>query len=150
MAREAEEARGRRRAERTVRRAQATRDTYETNWKTILASHSSDVPATPLDFEDVPWPIFPPTSDGRLSPEDITPEAIALFLLPAPSMIDNEESKAAKEAQRKDKLRETMLRFHPDKFEARILVRVHESDCDWVRDAMGRVVRGVGDLMKRK
>jgi hypothetical protein len=47
---------------------------------------------------------------------------------------------------RKDKLRETFLRFHPDKFEGQLMSRVRESDRQRVRDAIGVVVRALNAL----
>lgn len=48
----------------------------------------------------------------------------------------------------KDTLRVAMLRFHPDKFEARILARVKERDRDLVREAAHTVVRILNDLLR--
>lgn len=48
----------------------------------------------------------------------------------------------------KDVLRTTMLRFHPDKFEARVLSRVQEKDKDKVKEVAGVVVRALNSLMK--
>lgn len=40
-----------------------------------------------------------------------------------------------------------MLRFHPDKFEGRVMRRVKESDKDKVREAVGQVARALNALM---
>ena len=48
---------------------------------------------------------------------------------------------------RREKLRETMLRFHPDKFEGRIMGRVCDSDRELVKEAVGIVARTINALM---
>lgn len=48
---------------------------------------------------------------------------------------------------RKEKLRETFLRFHPDKFEGRLMARVRPDEKDMVRQALGVVVRVLNDLI---
>lgn len=154
LAREAEEARRRRRVESTVRNARVARDDYENRWKSLLSAHANDASASAacstelLAFSDVPWPIFPPRKDGLIRGEDINPDAVSLFLFPGPSLVDDEEAKERRAAARKERLRETILRYHPDKFEARVLSRVQEGDQEAVREAVGRVVRAVGELMK--
>ncbi|KAH9915481.1 uncharacterized protein B0H18DRAFT_1124872 [Fomitopsis serialis] len=73
-----------------------------------------------MRFADIPWPVLPPELSGRLR---------------------------GWEEGRKDKLRETMLRFHPDKFEGRILKLVAEDERETVMEAVGIVVRVVSGLM---
>ena len=46
----------------------------------------------------------------------------------------------------KDILRAAMLKFHPDKFEARILSRVREKDKEIVKEAGGIVMRHLNEL----
>ncbi|KAJ7794281.1 hypothetical protein B0H14DRAFT_2923445 [Mycena olivaceomarginata] len=70
-----------------------------------------------------------------VSLDDLTVDAIAAFLVP-PSLSANVETE---KKHRKDKLRETFLRFHPDKFEGRLMSRR-------VRDAIGVVVRALNAL----
>ena len=67
----------------------------------------------------------------------LTPDALSSFLLP-------------EGVNRKEKLRQTMLRFHPDKFEGRILRHVRETDKELVRDAVGRITRAINDLLVDK
>jgi len=63
--------------------------------------------------------------------------------VPSPLPVKGEKEKKL----RKEKLRETFLRFHPDKFEGRLMNRVRESDRERVREAVGIVVRVLNALM---
>lgn len=98
-------------------------------------------------FRDIPWPVLHAHKDkskhrsdvSSVSVDDLTVEAISEFLLPNDSQ-DNQKS-------RKDVLRETFLRFHPDKFEGRFMKLVCESEQENVREGIGRVVRVLNTLM---
>lgn len=142
LEREEEENRRRRRRSRERRRAADARELYEARWKKLLGS-SAGLDRS-LRFADIPWPTMPSElSGGRtraLTLDDLTAEAISGFLL------NQDESEAGKK-ERKDKLRETMLRFHPDKFEGRILRSVVQDERDKVMEAVGIIVRTVSELM---
>ena len=144
LEREAEEDRRRRRRSRERRRAAEARELYDTRWKDLLGP-SQNIEGL-LRFTDIPWPVLPPDLSSRhtreLALSDFTIEAISGFLLGQ----EDAESEAGRK-ERKDKLRETMLRFHPDKFEGRILRRVLESERDTVKEAVGVVVRSLNTLM---
>ncbi|KAK7057560.1 hypothetical protein R3P38DRAFT_2841746 [Favolaschia claudopus] len=149
----AEEERRRKKMEKEIRRADYAREEYHTRWKLLLAAptDSRDL----LSFSDIPWPIAsahrqkPPKdptqnpSPPTVSIDDLTASAIAAFLVPRSFSADEEKEKR----QRKDKLRETFLRFHPDKFEGRFMGRVRDSDQPRVRDAIGIIVRSLNALM---
>lgn len=79
---------------------------------------------------------------GSISLEHLTVESISAFLLPINSALEDPTKK-----ERKEKLRETMLRFHPDKFEGRLMKRVREGERDKVKEAIGQVVRALNALM---
>ncbi|KAH9915913.1 uncharacterized protein B0H18DRAFT_885399 [Fomitopsis serialis] len=142
MGREEEENRRRRRRSRERRRVTEARDMYDARWKDLVGpSAGTD---SPMRFADIPWPVLPPELSGRrtkeLTMDDLTVETISAFLL------IQDDSEAGKK-ERKDKLRETMLRFHPDKFEGRILKLVAEDEREIVMEAVGIVVRAVSGLM---
>lgn len=131
---------------------------YETAWKALLAGELDH----DLRFEDIPWPVFAkdvgpsPDKKGkgraiRLDVEDLTLDAIAMFLIPGgrPAESTSTDSNTIKK-ERRDKLRETMLRFHPDKFEGRIMPNVVEADKQRVQDAVGKVARMINDLLASK
>ncbi|KAJ7772128.1 hypothetical protein DFH07DRAFT_217048 [Mycena maculata] len=157
LAKLAEDERKRKKLEKEIRRADYAREEYHMRWKILLAAPSDgELPQSLLNFTDIPWPIVsahrqkpdkkshskaitPPT----VTLEDLTVDAIAAFLVPSSvSTIGDAEKK-----RRKDKLRETFLRFHPDKFEGRLMNRVRESDRAHVREAIGVVVRALNTLM---
>ena len=162
MEKEEHERRKQKRTLKERKRWEDARAVYEARWKQLLdvadTSQSND---SELRFEDVPWPALAtdvgPTSAEKgkgkvtLELEDITMEAIMAFLLPGgrpPDSSATDEGIIKKE--RRDKLRETMLRFHPDKFEGRIISRVRDTDKEVVREAVGRVARVINDLLGSK
>ncbi|KAI0746894.1 hypothetical protein C8Q80DRAFT_1178153 [Daedaleopsis nitida] len=104
--------------------------TYEDHWRTLLASTG------PISFQDIPWPVSPSPS----SVDDLTPDAVAEFLL-APLRVKT------KSLSRKDLLRTSLLRWHPDKLSA-VMARTVEEDADSVRsgvNAVFRVLRSMQD-----
>ena len=160
----AEEERRQRRRERHDKRWREARDLYEERWKMLLATQLVEDEQTKLCFTDVPWPVFPTevgSSDrkGKRSAaeytvrlDDLTADSISRFLLSTPqtnasgSTLSDDAAKKA----RRDRLRETMLRFHPDKFEGRILPRVQEADRDAVREGVSKVAIALNQLMETK
>lgn len=82
-----------------------------------------------------------------VSIEDLTPEAISAFLVPTSRSDYSGPPDEREKKERKEKLRETLLRFHPDKFEGRIMKRVRDDERNKVRAAIGQVVRVLNELM---
>ncbi len=126
-----EDARRRMREERERKRQVDARDTYDRRWVELLNSKSVD-----LGFEDVPWPVR-----GKIEIPQLTAEAISVFLFPS-------SSDAGRGRTRKEVLREAMLRFHPDKFEGRVIPRIRSEDRDPVREGGNAVARAVMILME--
>ncbi|KAI0764330.1 hypothetical protein BD413DRAFT_577011 [Trametes elegans] len=151
LERAAEEDRRRRRSQRERLRTVEAREAYDARWKELLAPGSATATEEgSLRFGDVPWPVLPPSSsskdDRSVLLEDFTAEAISAFLLSSADVPDEREAEAAKK-DRKERLRETMLRFHPDKFEGRIMRLVRASDKEMVKEAVGVVARTLNTLM---
>ncbi|KAH7322192.1 hypothetical protein B0J17DRAFT_582691, partial [Rhizoctonia solani] len=72
----------------------------------------------------IPWPLFC-VSTG---PESITTQAVGEFiLLPYHS----------RDKSRKERLCNAMLRWQPDKFEERLMLRIKEAERPRVREAVG-------------
>ncbi|EFI28213.1 hypothetical protein CC1G_14238 [Coprinopsis cinerea okayama7 len=118
---EAEE-REARRQERRAKRVENARVEYQSRWKRLLEEkNNQDV----LRFHDIPWPIaaaYDKNKDGSnavLAADAFTKEAISAFLLP---------SEGEDKRERKERLRESFLRFHPDKFEGRFMRRIRSED----------------------
>ncbi|KAF9469627.1 hypothetical protein BDZ94DRAFT_1242876 [Collybia nuda] len=159
----AEEERLRKKLERLNRRWDYAREEYDTLWKKLLsAEDDSTLPQQDLGFSDIPWPIlaayrhqpdkrksFTSSIPTTLSLDNLTTEAISEFLLTA-APTDGTQPPPLRDVdkkERKEKLRETFLRFHPDKFEGRFMKRIKASDREIVREAIGQVVRGLNTLM---
>ena len=177
MEKVAEEECKQRKLESASRRLNWAREQYNTRWEILLSGASDAAIAvgdaqvtgsiTMLSFDDIPWPIATahhrdkferhhhskgkPTEgldDTRksISAAEMTADAIASFLLPVAAAISDAE-RALKKKERKDKLRETFLRFHPDKFEGRFMKRIKEEEREKVREAIGQVSRALNALM---
>ncbi|KIK67511.1 hypothetical protein GYMLUDRAFT_37656 [Collybiopsis luxurians FD-317 M1] len=156
-----------RKREKENHKLEQLRIEYDRRWKMLLSTQPADLELETdlLGFSDIPWPILlsthknmtqsgsPSNPQVRLSLEDFTRDAISSFLFTSSasaSSIDSgdalaEAIKAKKD--RKEKLRETFLRFHPDKFEGRLMPRVRPTERNQVREALGIVVRVLNDLM---
>jgi hypothetical protein len=109
---------------------------YETRWSQLLRSTLPD--SQELNFSDIPWPLF-----ERIN----TLETVEGFSnLPAQSIADfvfsplREGNKSPK-----DLIRDAFLKWHPDKFESRVLKHVKPSD----RDEVLRGARIVVDLLSK-
>jgi hypothetical protein len=112
------------------------RDAYERHWIRLLGSKSN---FADLGFGDIPWPV---QGDSQ-----ITAEAISSFLfLPG----DEGHDEAGRGRTRKEELRGTILRFHPDKFEGRVIPRVKDEERAAVREGANAVTRAVTALMGEK
>jgi len=96
---------------------------YETAWTKLNSSTEL------LSFGDIPWPLVSkPDDPTQLRDRD----AIAQFLFETLHIRGVKSS-------RKDRLRTSLLRWHPDKLGA-LLARVKEEEVDAVKDAVDAVV----------
>ncbi|KAJ7647703.1 hypothetical protein FB45DRAFT_987357 [Roridomyces roridus] len=138
LAQIAEAERKRKKLEKAIRRAEYARQEYHTRWKILLAAPSDQ--SDSLGFADIPWPVLAAYRErDALSVDDLTVDAIAAFIIPSSIEMDKNH--------RKEKLRETFLRFHPDKFEGRFMARVREKEQERVREGIGAIVRALNALM---
>lgn len=132
-----EEERRQREAERLRRegahhqRIRGAWERYEERWRNANAQQNDN-----LTFASIPWPMeLQPRSAA-----DISSEAIKSFVL-SPL---HSASKLPKQ-----RLREQLLRFHPDRFEGRWLGRVRESDREEVRKAINDVARYLNEALSQ-
>jgi hypothetical protein len=137
-----EDARRRARDERERRRRVEAREGYRCRWIELLGTRSESESAD-LGFGDIPWPVRGGASDIS----QLTVEAISAFLFEGQKEQDVDEAGRAR--LRKEELRGTMLRFHPDKFEGRIVRRVWAEDRQAVREGANAVTRAVAALMAK-
>lgn len=156
----AEEERRLRRLEREDQRRQFAREEYELRWNALLlTSRGGDNEGKQLQelgFRDIPWPTLAAyrhkpasvSSSISVSLEHLSADTILEFLVPpsSRSMADSINAESEKK-ERKEKLRETFLRFHPDKFEGRFMKLIKEEERETVREAIGQVVRSLNVLM---
>lgn len=150
------------------------RDCYETRWATLLsynqASERSEAKET-LTYDDIPWPVFgacrchpgpadlaeelrptPSFSEARLQFDSamdgddastptsnpfLNPKTLGAFLFHP--LFPNSEM------TRRDVIHQAFLRWHPDKFNPRVLERVLEKDRESVKLDAGRVVQILAD-----
>lgn len=105
-----------------------------------------------LKFVDIPWPILDAyKAETSTAPrvlicvEHLTETAIRKFLLPVSAASTAPIIDDAKE--KRDRLREAMLRFHPDKFEGRMMRFVVEGERGLVREGIAQVVRVLNGLL---
>nr|GAT56157.1 predicted protein [Mycena chlorophos] len=147
LAAQAEEEHRRKKRQKEARRFEFARADYDSRWKALLLLSDADAVLT---FADIPWPVLAAQRRSERHANDPPPvisldalsaEEIAVFLVP-----DVPKDEASKK-NRKEKLRETYLRFHPDKFEGRFMRRMRERDQEKTREAIGVVVRALNVLM---
>jgi hypothetical protein len=152
----AEEERRRKKRERESRRLDYAREEYNARWVALVAT---TVPEGSLGYDDIPWPIAAAHRGKaekrhgedrpslRTGVEELTAEAISSFLLPSHVVGDDATKNLSLKKEKKDRLREAFLRFHPDKFEGRFMRRVNENEKERVRDAIGQISRVLNLLM---
>ena len=102
---------------------------YEERWASISTSKE------PLTFKSIPWPIASPSGPPEIAA--LTLPHIASFLL---------SPLHSKEKSNKDRLKEGLRRWHPDRFR-RIMPRVVEADKKQVEEAVGVVAGHLNELL---
>lgn len=138
--REAQEQAEKERAEREARereaRLQQLFTVYEGKWTQL-----KDAPETvsPFSAGALPWPLInPPRTFDDFNVDNIK-EFLFHPLRPVP-----------KGKSRRDLVRAELLRWHPDKFNARVLTKVIEAERDPVCEAAGMIVRIMNDITKEE
>jgi hypothetical protein len=135
-----EDARRRTREERERRRRVEAKEAYRRRWIELLESRSE---TANLSFGDIPWPV----GGGAPDISHLTAEAISAFLFEEHKELGLELDEAGRARMRKEELRGTMLRFHPDKFEGRIVRLVRDEERSAVLEGANAVTRTVAALM---
>lgn len=104
--------------------------THETQWSRLTTLEE-------LTWDSFPWPML----KKPVSSEEITPAAVSAYVL-SPHYPDKAKSD-------KDRIKEYIRRWHPDRFETKYLVRVLADDRERVKEGAGTVVRNLNDLLTR-
>jgi hypothetical protein len=99
---------------------------YAEKWAVLRA----DAKVSPLAFSDIPWPLF----GIPKSAENITLMRVREFLC-------HPQRESVQSAGQAKSLRSEMLRWHPDKFDAKVLNKVMDGDREAVKEAAGKVAR---------
>lgn len=145
--REREEQRARKREEEEKKRREEAWGSYRALWNVLIttaarASASGlnneqeyGAKRPPLTFMALPWPTYPPPS----VPSSLTKQNISSFLLSPSHSIDK---------TRKQRLREALLDYHPDRFVGRYLELVENSQRRLVEEGVGNVVRALNALLE--
>jgi hypothetical protein len=107
-------------------------ENHENKWGQILDSSINN-----LGWNSFAWPVFKRPSD----PDEMTTVAISAYVL------SNYAPGATKTP--KDRIKFQLKRWHPDKFETRILHRVVEEEREKVKMGAGAVVRGLNEMLNK-
>ena len=115
----------------------------EEEYESLVISHDQQwdaINSLPhLQWADFPWPLL--SFSNATKKEDLTLEAVADYVF-APLRLHHDR------AMSKERLKEIIRRWHPDRFEVKYLTRVvnlHEREM--VREGAGMVVRFLNDLL---
>ncbi|KIM34204.1 hypothetical protein M408DRAFT_325670 [Serendipita vermifera MAFF 305830] len=152
-----EQARKERERERAIQKLSETRalekkafeeawSIYESRWMLLafatrsVATYTSETQHAPghltLSFHDIPWPLLHPARSSH----DITAESIRRFLASEHHSIDRTH---------RERIKEALLRWHPDRFGSRVLDHVREAQRDEVRKGVDIVVRCLNELLSK-
>lgn len=92
-----------------------------------------------LQWTDFPWPVLSFSGPTRM--EDLTLEAVADYVF-APLRLHHDRTMS------KERLKEIIRRWHPDRFEVKYLARVvDQHEKEMVREGAGMVARFLNDLL---
>ncbi|KAH8984927.1 hypothetical protein EDB92DRAFT_1884555 [Lactarius akahatsu] len=106
-------------------------ENHDNKWRQLKDSDN-------LGWNSFAWPVFRRPSE----PEEMTTSAIGAYVLSKYAPDANTKSS-------KDRVKDHIKRWHPDKFETRILPRVAEEEREKVKAGAGVVVRGLNELLNR-
>lgn len=106
---------------------------YEDKW----AELRTNAMLSSIDFKELPWPTL---ELKYFTPEEITQDGVRAFVFHALRPVAPEKSA-------KDKVKAEVLRFHPDKFNARVLPKVREDQRGLAAELAGAIVRTLTTLL---
>ena len=115
----------------------------EEEYESLVISHDQQwdaINSLPhLQWADFPWPLL--SFSNATKKEDLTLEAVADYVF-APLRLHHDR------AMSKERLKEIIRRWHPDRFEVKYLTRVvNLRERERVREGAGMVVRFLNDLL---
>lgn len=112
-------------------------EAYQRKWIRVSPPNngsggSRQQPSRTLRFSDIPWPVDLGGTNGHVQLTDLTAPRVEEFLLGSLSVRSNQTT-------RKERIRNSLLRWHPDKMTP-VLARVVEEDVELVRQGIGEVI----------
>ena len=93
-----------------------------------------------LSWNDFPWPMVKQPSN----PDDMSLSLISAYIQ-SPVHSDKDKSRTPK-----DRIKEHIKRWHPDRFETKLLPKVSEGEREKVRHGAGNVARYLSDLLRKE
>jgi hypothetical protein len=105
--------------------------THERQWAALPSSEE-------LLWHNFPWPVWKTPKD----PEDLTSTHIGAYVLS--QYYPGDKSKSTK-----DRIKEHIRRWHPDRFETKYLPKVREGDREKVKEGAGVVARVLNEMLTR-
>ncbi|RDB27545.1 hypothetical protein Hypma_003819 [Hypsizygus marmoreus] len=111
----------------------AVYERHERLWQDVIPKEDE------LRWRQFPWPMFKAPS----SPEDITFAAINAYMQ-SPHYPEKDKART-----QKDRLKDQIKRWHPDRFDTKVLPKVIEGERDIVKEGAGSVVRTLNELLTR-
>jgi hypothetical protein len=104
---------------------------HEEQWQIVRSAHK-------VGWNTFPWPVFrKPTG-----PEALTTDAVGAYVLSPYYPADPSKSN-------KDRIKEQIRRWHPDRFDTQLLPKVNEEERELVKEGAGWVVRALSELLTR-
>lgn len=88
-----------------------------------------------LIWEDFPWPMF----KRPKVPDDLTSPAITAYML---------SSIHPQDRATKERIKDNIRRWHPDRFNSQLLPKVKESERERVAEGAGSVARILNDVLR--
>ena len=88
-----------------------------------------------LIWEDFPWPMF----KRPKGPDDLTSPAITAYML---------SSVHSQDRATKERIKDNIRRWHPDRFNSQLLPKVKENERERVSEGAGTVARILNDLLR--
>jgi len=93
-----------------------------------------------LSWNDFPWPMAKQPSN----PDDMSLSLIGAYFQ-SPLYPDKDKSRTPK-----DRIKEHIKRWHPDRFETKLLPKVVEDEKETVKAGAGNVARYLSDLLRKE
>ena len=99
----------------------------------------ANLPSSDAVWNDFPWPMI----KKPYEPEEITLPAVRAYI-ESPYYPEKDKSKTVK-----DRVKDHIKRWHPDRFNTKLLTKVREEEKEKVKEGAGTVVRCLNELLAK-